>query len=102
MTSLEQLWAEYGRRPRPPDIGDTVDGARLGQLDDDVQDVLGSLGMGPDLGLWRVAKLGRALAEIERVLPKIESVKTREYFSHVVVLSRAALDSIAQGDLDAR
>ncbi len=99
MTTREELWAEYQRRPRPPNIGDIIDGVSLGEVDDDVQDVLGSWEMGADLGVWKVAALGRAVANLERILPLIAPEETRQYFALVSALGRSALDSLAQGEL---
>lgn len=98
MNTREELWAEYQRRPRPPNIGDTINGVSLGEVDDDVQDVVGSWAMGADLGVWRVARLGRAVADLERILPLIAPEETRRYFALVSVLGRSALDSLAQGE----
>ncbi len=102
MTTLDALWAEYARRPRPPQLGATVDGVRLGEVDDEIQDVITSnFGMGVDSGLWRVARLGLALADAERVLPAIPAGETREYFVLLVAVARAALESIVRGELEA-
>jgi hypothetical protein len=98
--TLEALWAEYSRRPRPVHIGATVDGVRLGELDDEIQDVIGSLGMGPDLGLGRVARLGLAVADAERVLPAIPPGEKREYVALLAALGRAALASLVRGELE--
>ena len=96
MNTREKLWAEYQRRPRPPNIGDAIAGVSLGEMDDDVQDVLGS--WGPQLDAWRVARLGRAVANLERVLPLITPPETRQYFDLVSALGRAALEAIANGE----
>jgi hypothetical protein len=79
--SREELWAEYQRRPRPPNIGDTIAGVSLGDVDDDIQDVLGSWEMGAGIGLWRIARIGLAVANLERVMPLIPSGEGREYFA---------------------
>jgi hypothetical protein len=100
MNTREELWAEYQRLPRPPNIGDTINGVSLGEVDDDVQDVLGSWGMGADLGMSRVATLGLAVANLERILPLIAPEETRQYFALVSALGRSALDSLAQGEFD--
>jgi len=102
MNTREELWAEYQRRPRPPNIADTISGVSLGEVDDDVQDVLGSWGMGAELGVSRIAKLGQAIANLERVLPLIRPEETRQYFALVSALGHAALESIAQGEFDVR
>ncbi len=102
MNTREELWVEYQRRPRPPNLGDTINGVSLGEVDDEVQDVLGSWGMGAELGLWRVARLGRAVADLERVLPLIAPEETRQYFTLVGALGRAALDSLAEGEFDTK
>ncbi|MGH7549048.1 MAG: hypothetical protein ACREMM_12900 [Gemmatimonadales bacterium] len=96
MNTREELWADYQRQSRPPNIGDTISGVSLGEVDDDVQDVLGS--WGPQLDARRVARLGRAAADLERVLPLIAPQETREYFALVSALARAALDAIAEGE----
>ena len=101
MNTVEKLWTQYQVMPRPATIGDTIAGVSLGQLDDDVQDVMSSWGMGPDLGLWRVAQLGRAAADLERILPLIEHEETREYFTLLRALARAALNAIADRELEA-
>ena len=101
MNTLERLLAQYQVTPRPPDIGDSIAGVSLGDVDDDVQDVLGSWGIGADLGLWKLARLGRAAADLERALPLIHREETREYFTLVRALARSALDCIADGNFDA-
>ena len=100
MHSREELWAEYQRRPRPPNVGDTIQGVSLGEVDDDVQDVLGS--WGPQLDAWRVARLGRAVANLEAILPLITPGETREYFLLVGALGRSALEAIADGEFVGR
>lgn len=94
--TLEALWAEYARCPRPMHIGATISGVRLGELDDEIQDVIGSWGMGPELGLGRVARLGLAVADAERVLPAIPPGENRAYVALLAALGRAALASLAR------
>lgn len=95
MMTLEALWAEYSRRPRPAQIGATIGGVRLGELEDEIQDVITSFGMGPEFGAWRVARLGLAVADAERVLPAIPPGEDREYVALLAALGRAALASLA-------
>jgi hypothetical protein len=98
MSSVEELWAVYGRERRPANIGDRVAGMLLGELDDEVQDIVSSymgMGMGEEVDALRVARLGLALAEITRVLPEIQPTATREYFQRLADLARAALAAIA-------
>ena len=101
VNTREELWTQYQATPMPPHIGDTIDGVRLGDVDDEVQDVLSSWSVGPKMPLSKVASLGRAAADLERVLPKINDHQTQRYFSLVRALARSALDSIAAGELDA-
>lgn len=93
--TFEALWAEYSCRPRPAHIGGTVDGVPLGELDNEIQDVISSWSMGPDLGLWRVARLGLAVADAERVLSATPAGENREYVALLAALGRAALTSLA-------
>ncbi len=95
--TLEALWAEYARRSRPAHIGAAIDGVRLGELDDEIQDVISSWGMGRDLGLSRVARLGLAVADAERVLPATAPGEEREYVALLAALGRAALVSLVRG-----
>ncbi|MFL5605136.1 MAG: hypothetical protein ACJ8AD_01700, partial [Gemmatimonadaceae bacterium] len=79
-------------------IGDVVDGVSLGQIDDEIQDVVGSyVGMRGDTSAWQAARLGLALAELTRVLPTIRPVATQAYFQRLAELARQALASIAEG-----
>jgi hypothetical protein len=97
LMQLETLWAAYGRRARPADIGARVMGVLLGDLDDEVQDVVGSYaGMRADAGMPRAARLGLAYGEIRRVLPGIERAETRIYFEHLAELANAALESMRE------
>lgn len=100
MSALDALWAEYSRRPRPPNIGDVVGGVCLGDLEDEVQDVITSFAMGPELGLMRMARLGLAVADAERIRPTMPTGEAREYVTLLAELGRAALQSVADGDLD--
>ena len=92
--TFDALWAEYARRPRPPHLGATIGGVRLGEVDDDIQDVVASMGMGPELGVSRVARLGLAVADAECVLPMLPQGETRDYFILLVAIGRAALTSL--------
>ena len=96
MATFDELSIAYASDKRPANIGARVEGALLGELDDEVLDVTGSYrGLRDDVGAWRVARLGLALAEIERILPAIEPAPTRVYFEHLALLARAALVEIA-------
>ena len=100
MPTLDELSGEYGRRRFPANIGDEVAGIRLGELDDEVQDVIGSCaGMGLEVGIWRVARLGVAYGEIMRVMPHIASEETQAYFIWLADLARAGLESMRELDL---
>jgi len=100
MPTLDDLFGEYGRRRFPANIGDEVAGVRLGELDDEVQDVIGSYcGMGLEVGMWRVARLGLAYGDIMRVLPHILQEDTRTYFVWLADLARAGLESMRELDL---
>jgi hypothetical protein len=51
MSSVQELWHAYGRDRRPANIGDRIGVVVLGELDDEVQDVVGSyIGMGAEPG----------------------------------------------------
>ena len=94
---FEELWAEYQQRPRPGNIGDHVSDAGRGELDDDVAAAASSYaGMGEDAPSWDVARVGLALAALQRVLPAITPVSTREYFTLVAALATATLQAIAE------
>ncbi|HTE45249.1 MAG TPA: hypothetical protein VK636_08420 [Gemmatimonadaceae bacterium] len=96
MATFSELWAAYGRDPRPANIGASINGVLIGELDDEVQDVAGSYaGLGADVGAWRAARLGLALERITRVLPLIEPENTRAYFERLASLARSALAEIA-------
>ena len=100
MPTLDELSREYGRRRFPANIGDEVAGIRLGELDDDVQDIIGSYcGMGLEVRIWRVASLGLAYGDIMRVLPHIAPDDTRTYFVWLAELARAGLESMRELDL---
>ena len=93
---FEELWAEYQQRPRPGNIGDHVSDASLGELDDDVAAAASSYAdMGEDVPGWHVARLGLALADVQRVLPDIIPVSTQEYFTLVTALATVTLQAIA-------
>ena len=96
MATFDELVMAYGGEKRPANLGARVEGVLIGELDDEVQDVTGSYaGLRDEVGAWRVARLGLALAEIERILPAIEPAATRVYFEHLALLARAALIEIA-------
>jgi hypothetical protein len=96
MASFQELWQEYGRDRRPANIGAVVNGVRIGDLDDEIQDVAGSFaGLGSAIDAARVARLGNALDQLMLVLPSIEPAETRSYFERLARLARAALAAIA-------
>jgi hypothetical protein len=100
MSRLDEVWAEFAHVPWPADIGDTVLGVRIGELDDDVLAVLSSYrGMGADLGQWRVAELGLALGELVRIVPNVASPELRRYVTQLADVARAALEDMARGDV---
>src|SRR5688572_19038243 len=97
MPSVEELWNAYGRDRRPDNIGAIVDGIRLGELDDDIQDVVSSYaGLGAGISVYQVAKLSVALARTIRVLPSITPVETRAYFERLATLAEAVLAELAR------
>ena len=96
MATFHELWRAYGNEPRPANIGARVDGILIGDLDDEIQDIAGSYaGLRAEVGTWRVARLGLALAEVTRILPRLEPEPTRRYFERLATLARAALVEIA-------
>lgn len=96
MAKFDELWAGYSRERRPANLGAWVNGVAIGDLDDEIQDVAGSYaGLRGKLGAWRAARLGLALAEVERILPGLEPAETRAYFERLAALARAALAEIA-------
>ena len=96
MATAEELWSRYGRDPRPANLGAVIGGVRIGDLDDEIQDVAGSYaGLRRELGAWRVARLGLALAQVEQLLPVIEPSATKAYFERLAELARATLAEIA-------
>jgi hypothetical protein len=99
MATFDDLWFAYGRDPRPANIGAMVDGVRIGDLDDEIQDVAGSYaGLRGDLGTSRVARLALALEAVTRLLPTIEPIETRRYFERLTLLGHAALVEIADAE----
>jgi hypothetical protein len=96
MATFDQLRDEYDRRAVPANIGDTVEGVRLGELDADVQDVLDNWDLGPVLGLQRVARLGLGLATAECLLLAMEPGETRDYVAFLSEVASAALSWIAE------
>ena len=96
MSTFDELWVAYSRDLRPDNIGSQVGGVRLGDLDDEIQDVAGSYaGLRQEVGAWRVARLGLALDQLGRILPSIEPPRTKAYFERLALLARAALGEIA-------
>lgn len=96
MASFQDLWAQYSRDPRPANIGAVVDGVRIGDLDDEIQDVAGSYaGLRADLDAKRVARLGLALQTVTRLLPLLEPPATQRYFARLAALARSILAEIA-------
>jgi hypothetical protein len=100
MSRLDDVWTEFADLPWPPDIGDTVLGVRIGELDDDVLATLSAYrAMGADLGQWRVAELGLAHAELTRILPQLPSPALKSYVTQLADLARAALEEMARGEV---
>ena len=94
MSDLEDLWGNYCDCIRPPDVGD-VDDVRLGELDDEISLLVSNyVGAGQLSDPARVARLGLALADLTRVLPRIEPKATKQYFAMVESLARATLVAI--------
>ena len=99
MPKLDDMLSDFIDLPWPPDIGDTVLGVRVGELDDDVLAVISSYrAMGADIGQWRVAELGLALAELVRIVPQVASPDLRDYVTRLADVARAALEEMARGD----
>ena len=99
MATFDELWGRYGRDRRPGNIGATIGGVAIGELDDEIQDVASSYaGLRREVGAWRVGRLGLALAELERLLPLVEPPATRAYCDRLAALARAALAEIATGE----
>ena len=79
---------------RPPDA-DSVDGIQLGELDGEISALVSAYLAAPEaVPAFRVARLGLAVADLTRVLPKIEPEGTRRYFQMVESVARAALVAI--------
>ncbi len=98
MSRLEVVWSAFAHVPWPPNIGDTVVGVRIGELDDDVLGILSSYrAMGADIGPWRIAELGLALAELERIVPQLASPELKGYVTQLADVARAALEEMAGG-----
>jgi len=96
MATFNELWSRYGRDRRPANIGATAGGVAIGELDNEIQDVASSYaGLRRDVGAWRVARLGLALASVERILPLVEPPATKAYFVRLAELARATLAEIA-------
>jgi hypothetical protein len=96
MAEFDDLWVAYSRDRRPSNLGARVNGVAIGDLDDEIQDVAGSYAaLRGKLGTWRAARLGLALAEVERILPRLEPAETVAYFERLAALARAALAEIA-------
>lgn len=94
--SLDELWDAYGHRSRPSNIGDRFGSVALGELDDEVQDVVGSLVGVPYVPRGAAARLELAHVTIVRVLPLLTPELTQRYFEHVAQLAEAALAEIAK------
>jgi len=98
MNELEDLWDHYCDCIRPPDVGG-VDEVRLGELDDEISALVSAyLGAPESMAAPRVARLGLALADLTRVLPKIEPEATRRYFEMVQSVARGALVAMRMRD----
>jgi hypothetical protein len=94
VSDLAALWGNYCDGIRPRDAG-TVDGVRLGELDDEISAMVASyVGGAEGIAAPHAARLGLALADLTRVLPKIEHEATRRYFEMVESVARATLVAI--------
>lgn len=94
MSELDDLWDHYCDCVRPPDVG-SVDDVRLGELDDEISALVSAyLAEAEAVPAFRAAQLGLALADLTRVLPKIEPEATRRYFQMVESVARATLVAI--------
>ena len=47
MATFAELWADYGRDPRPGNLGDCVEGVWLGELDDEIATRVAATWPGP-------------------------------------------------------
>ena len=100
MSRLDDAWTEFMHVPWPPDIGDTVLGVRIGELDDDVLGTLSSYqALGADFPPSRIAQLGLTLAELVRIIPGLASPQMRAYVTQLADLARACLEDMAQYEL---
>ena len=73
-----------------------VDGVRLGELDDEIQEIVRACSaQGPGVAPAAVARLGLALADLNRVLPKITPGAAHDYFVMVESLARGTLSALA-------
>ena len=107
MESFDELYAWYGRTPRPANVGDRVAGVALAEIDDEVQDIAryhagrrmnAAVQAGDDAHhAQRMARLGLALADLGHVLPAIQPAATQAYFERLAALARAVLADVARG-----
>jgi hypothetical protein len=96
MATFQDLWFRYGHDRRPANIGAVINGVRIGDIDDEIQDVAGSFaGLRTDIDPVRVARLGLALETLTLLLPSLEPPETRAYFERLAQLGRAVLAEIA-------
>lgn len=96
MASFSQLWTSYQQTPRPGNFGATVAGIRLGELDDEVQDLAGScVGLGAAFDAVRADRLRAAVEQIERLLPQLEPPETQRYFGQLAALAAAMLGELS-------
>jgi hypothetical protein len=86
-------WFAYGNTPRPARIGDTLDGVRLGELEDEMQDVISSYFAGDgSLDVERRDRLALAQAATQRILPSVPDDPTRTYLASLARLAGKVLD----------
>ena len=86
-------WSTYGNTLRPARIGDALDGVRLGELEDEMQDVISSyFGNDGTLDIVRRDRLALAHAATQRVLPSVPDVPTRTYLASLANLAGRVLE----------
>jgi hypothetical protein len=93
MSELEEGGGRRGHSPSSIVI--TIDGVRLGELDDDIHEIVRTYSeMGDRIAPAHVARLALALADLTRVLPQIMPAATHEYFVMVESLARGTLSAL--------
>ena len=86
-------WIAYGNTPRPARIGAALDGVRLGELEDEMQDVISSyFGSDGYLDTERRDRLALAHAATQRILPSVPDVATRTYLASLAKLAGRVLE----------